>query len=379
MYYVISTANPTLTNSQVIAGEINPRECYGQFAVTANQVNTYNLTALNNGTKYYYYFVVVDSSSNTSLVSSGSFTTIDTIAPILTGVFSNNLTGTAADISATSNEDGTLYYAISTVNSSPTNAQVIGGTVTSTFSKGNASVSANVSKKFTITGLTSTTTYFYYIGAVDGSGNKSIVASGKFNKSLVAPTDYIARYRFENNATDSKGTYNLVTATGTPTYSTVSPKEGSHCLSLNEASSLKYANFTCGTNMTLSAWLYLDSKVSNTYPTAIDLGGFGIFYATDSKLFYGSTPNKSNTQSQTTGLIGKWTHVVLSYDGATAVLYINGASECTLSITDTISGTKDLLIGNFLPDSFWKGYIDDVQIYNRVLTADEVAGIYNSY
>lgn len=87
-----------------------------------------------------------------------------------------------------------------------------------------------------------------------------------------------------------------------------------------------------------------------------------------------------------------WHHVALVYDNAAgtaqrAKLYVNGASVATSSqlndtsalplATDVAAGFGGLG-GSVAGSNYWKGSIDDCRIYNRTLSAAEVAAIYSS-
>lgn len=80
---------------------------------------------------------------------------------------------------------------------------------------------------------------------------------------------------------------------------------------------------------------------------------------------------------------GEWYHVVATHDTTGRVaIYANGAlSVESLGLTNgTINnGTQDLVIGNNAAgwgDRYWTGAIDDVRIYNRVLTLNEIQQLY---
>jgi len=76
----------------------------------------------------------------------------------------------------------------------------------------------------------------------------------------------------------------------------------------------------------------------------------------------------------------EWQHVTATYDGRTARIYINGALENeALFDTELTDGEKELTIGggfdgqNHFP---WSGAIDDVRIYSRALTPEEIKHLY---
>ena len=72
-----------------------------------------------------------------------------------------------------------------------------------------------------------------------------------------------------------------------------------------------------------------------------------------------------------------WMHVAATYDGATIRLYINGIEESSLAASFTIAANDlPLSIGaQSNADRFFQGALDQVRVYNRALSADEVAGL----
>ncbi len=81
--------------------------------------------------------------------------------------------------------------------------------------------------------------------------------------------------------------------------------------------------------------------------------------------------------------IGKWYHLVGTYDGANAKLYVNGKLEKTLPFKGRMRADKApvLLGGGHLGSGEFRNQftvdadIDDVMIWNRALSADEVRSI----
>jgi hypothetical protein len=80
--------------------------------------------------------------------------------------------------------------------------------------------------------------------------------------------------------------------------------------------------------------------------------------------------------------LGVWTCIALSYDGSAVRVFRNGVLVRTIPATgalDQIPGP--LRVGSRATsptvNARWAGMIDDVLIYDRALTADEIAGIYS--
>ncbi|MCQ6557159.1 Ig-like domain-containing protein [Paenibacillus mendelii] len=71
----------------------------------------------------------------------------------------------------------------------------------------------------------------------------------------------------------------------------------------------------------------------------------------------------------------KWYHVALVREGAKVKLYVNGTLDAEKDNTHMDSNTGDIRIGaDRFPDSSnaWPGYIDELQIYDRALTDDQL-------
>ena len=77
--------------------------------------------------------------------------------------------------------------------------------------------------------------------------------------------------------------------------------------------------------------------------------------------------------------IGGFTHVAFSWDGATLRLYKDGALDSSAATTIPSVGTnaEPLRIGRHA-GSFFKGRVDEVELFDRALTAFEVQDLYNS-
>ncbi len=82
-----------------------------------------------------------------------------------------------------------------------------------------------------------------------------------------------------------------------------------------------------------------------------------------------------------TGLYNSWNNVLVTYDGSVGKLYLNG-SVLGGSFNDSLetNGSMSLVIGsNSLNrnDEFFEGSLDDLRVYNRALSAEEVAVLHS--
>ena len=72
--------------------------------------------------------------------------------------------------------------------------------------------------------------------------------------------------------------------------------------------------------------------------------------------------------------VNRWSHLALTYDGGTLRLYLNGSQVSSRATTGTIRRTTDPLWigGNHPYGEYFQGLIDEVRIYDRVLSAPDV-------
>lgn len=83
--------------------------------------------------------------------------------------------------------------------------------------------------------------------------------------------------------------------------------------------------------------------------------------------------NVGDVRSTTATAAGRWYHVVVTYDGATLRLHLNGALEDTEAAGGLPDTTVPLRIGSSSSNTGrFDGEIDEVAIYDRALTAEEV-------
>lgn len=74
----------------------------------------------------------------------------------------------------------------------------------------------------------------------------------------------------------------------------------------------------------------------------------------------------------------KWYNVLYTNDGQTAKLYVNCELKYSVVFPETFTNNEDLFFGKSDDDlfPFWlNGDLDDIRIYNRALTANEIAAL----
>jgi parallel beta-helix repeat protein len=136
-------------------------------------------------------------------------------------------------------------------------------------------------------------------------------------------------------------------------------------------------------NITVSAWMKTSvygTIVSNRYSST----GYGTWYTLYSTgLELGGNSSGSgyiNVTFNTPTLNSLWHHIVYTKDGVNHAIYIDGVLDRQFTSTADISQSAPLFIGKRWTSSssplWFNGIIDDVRIYNRALSAAEVALLY---
>ncbi len=89
----------------------------------------------------------------------------------------------------------------------------------------------------------------------------------------------------------------------------------------------------------------------------------------------------SDQATGTSAPLAEWHHVAATYDGNLLTMYLDGAPETTRMVGGISYSVEDLRVGCDLntgvEDDFFNGLVDDLRVYTRVLTNDEIAALAN--
>ena len=149
-------------------------------------------------------------------------------------------------------------------------------------------------------------------------------------------------------------------------------------VTVNDSAALDLTN-----GMTLEAWVYPTAISGNRTVLVKENTPNSVYY-----LYANTSDDSSNTplgggvfagqyqfaHGGSTLPINVWTHLAVTYDGATERLYANGAQVASKAQTGsmTVSGGVLRIGGNSIWGEFFKGRIDEIRIYNRALKAEEI-------
>jgi Concanavalin A-like lectin/glucanases superfamily len=164
-------------------------------------------------------------------------------------------------------------------------------------------------------------------------------------------------------------------------------------------------NFNTTTqSYSISCWVKLDSLIASRDMEIIMDRGTQAVQPTSYDIFYRGTLGRFVADawdgvtniivpSQTKPIAGQWYHLVMVADQRKISLYVNGVRELSedgASYPDSIpsffantnNGEKIRTIGDFYPTSvnghhYFDGAIDDIIIYNRALSEDEIQNLYH--
>lgn len=146
--------------------------------------------------------------------------------------------------------------------------------------------------------------------------------------------------------------------------------------------------------MTIAAWVYLDSlpaagtryciihkgktTTARNYFLSIDRGPLQL----DSSVSFGFRDATGIVSRFTAGSISKtkrWRHVAATFDDNAnqVVIYLDGVAILTqVAILTPAANSESLTIGSSPDGEYFKGRLDDVRIYKRVLSASDVSTLY---
>ncbi len=276
-----------------------------------------------------------------------------------------------------------------------------GGTITPS---GAVSVSPGSNQPFTISANSGSTILDVQVdgvsaGAVGSYTFVNVTANHTITASFTAdggPAGLIGWWKLDGDVTDASGNGYDATVVGSPGY--VTGQDG-QALSLNGSSQYAAVPHDAALGMsnalTLATWVNPAREATQNLiskSTNGGLGGYELCLAATSstwphKAFFrlNQVPSGDTYRINSTTLysdhLNSWIHLAATYDGATMKLYVNGVLESSLPAAIAIAGnTLPVGIGAQVDGSgsasrWLQGGLDDVRIYNRALSAGEIAAL----
>ena len=244
-----------------------------------------------------------------------------------------------------------------------------------------------------------------YAVDVDSDGDMDVLSASSFDNKIAwyenlspVPGDLVAHYPFNGNANDESGNNLHLTAVGSPTLSLdrFGNSDSSYYFDgLNDFFIHNYDTLLTPTNeITVNVWVK-HSEIDGESDVVIstldlpDVGGYQIDISntgTEEVISWDIRPSGGNIfiripyEQQWNGI---WTMITGTFNQDVMKLFVNGELKDSLITNTTINyeTTNDFRIAtNPHADNEqrrYKGYIDDVSIYNRALTDEEVLNLYD--
>lgn len=143
---------------------------------------------------------------------------------------------------------------------------------------------------------------------------------------------------------------------------------------------------------TLAAWVYYtgvpNDMTLDRWEVLEKAGAYWLNIRTDGRVrvggFYGgcANPNWQYFDSPDPIPTNTWTHLVSTYNGAQLSIWVNGTKVASRSVTGaTCSNAEPLAVGaknaptKGLLEAFFDGRLDDVRIYDKAITASQIAAL----
>ncbi len=233
-------------------------------------------------------------------------------------------------------------------------------------------------------------TYFYKIKAIDYSDNISVCSD-----SVVAQTTdenaLIANWQFDKILTDNTANHFDVKIGGTEKYVSTPAliKSGKSCLTLDGSSFVQLPYQIANMDeMTICMWVRWTGTSVGNRQRIFDFGNSTNQYmyltpSNGSSMRLGIKNGGTEQFLDASKLVSSiWRHVAATIGKDSVKIYVNGKlAASTADITIRPSEFKPVLNyfgrSQYNDDPIFKGYLDDVRIYNHELSAAAIANVAN--
>lgn len=308
----------------------------------------------------------------------------DTSAPLISSVSASSVGSSGASISWSTNEasDSQVEYGLTTSygNATPLNAGLV------------------TAHSQALTALAASSVYHYRVQSRDAAGN--LGTSGDFTfTTLVSPGPSegpVGHWKLDEGsgitAFDSSGNGNAGALSG-PTWTAGRVAGALSFDGVNDSVSVPHSNILNAYPVTIAGWFRTStsglSGLVNKY-LAGSLNGFQVFTSSGSLCaWYFRDASNYIWDGSGCGLAvsgysdGRWHHVAFVVDASGGRLFVDGLQRASRGWTGTpgpSSTTLNLSFGQYpgTPQPFYAGLLDDLRVYSRALSSDEILGLVSS-
>jgi hypothetical protein len=207
------------------------------------------------------------------------------------------------------------------------------------------------------------------------------------------PPAPIAFYKLDGNTKNSMSNLLHASKEGAAIGSTDSFNVSGSCYMLSGDGWLKVVDSDIldfpGNQFTIAAWIY-PAKTSACYiiNKAASSGAGGPYtldiYPGVVRAFITATTKEQFVVEGTTKIVKNvWQHIAVTFSGTQLTVYYNGKAEASKPVDRPLgNSTGDLGIGAspyYFPSVAYEGKLDNIKIYDKGLTADQVMDLYKNY
>jgi chitodextrinase len=253
-----------------------------------------------------------------------------------------------------------------------------------------AQVGTPATASFSDTGLSASTSYSYRVRATDAAGNLGAYSATATATTLGTNPSLVAAYAFNEGSGTTVADLSGRGNTGTIANATWATGKYDSALAFNGSNALvtiaDSASLHLTTAMTLEAWVN-PSVVSSAWRDVIYKGNDNYYLEGTTTVGAGVPTGAATIAGNNNGANGTsaltantWSHLAVTFDGATVRLYVNGTQVGTLAQAGTIvTSTNPLQIGgDSIYGQFFQGMIDEVRVYNTALTLAQIQADMNA-
>lgn len=357
--FTINNSNPIYKYNQVfsIGGGTN-------LDGSANSVKYFS----GNIDEFYVYNRALTAAEINAIKVAPSSSIVTNVPPTISNITSAYAGQSATTVNYSLNANGSNTAAVINYGTSPSSLtlQVVGGSA-SGFSATNTS--------FLLPNLTNGVTYYYQIAATNAHGTTTSTV-GSFVQS---DGSVIAEYSFDNTFNNLNGTIPFSAVAGLTSFENDRNNVSLGALRINATqSTAAIPNLPIGNApRTVSIWVKKplaapDAHVFRYGPLSIGSNNlvYGLAIQGADLVNFGYANDLTAAGYGTSGQA--WIHVVTTFDGTTAKIYHNGVERASGNKSAWNTQNSNFFLGGNYDIS-----VDDLKIYNRVLTPTEITNLYN--
>jgi hypothetical protein len=221
-------------------------------------------------------------------------------------------------------------------------------------------------------------TYFYRVRAVkDGIYSSYTNTVNQIVDSVLPMEGLVAYYPFNGNANDESGNGNHGTVNGATLTEDRFGNENS-AYSFDGSSNYVNCYFSPQSIFCISIWYWAEENQNNnvgivsTYSGGFNYGGF--YVGVSGYTAWVRTDNNVVNYFSTTPFT--WKHLFLKSDGTNVQVFIDNVKILDFQATTNHSNTIVFADSRY-NGRYFKGYLDDIRIFNRVLSEQEIQALYH--